>query len=258
MPHPTLRYRDTYQAHPWVSGQDAAFLDALFPGDALDHQMTQAIRELQKLKRRDSSGHITTIHDLENQLDEANQEKNLMALELQKLRPLVDRLSIPVDELKVLQEQVKTLLQEKMDLEAELLTTRSLVDQLEQGSDAVAANIQREDSTSIPVNASSDIQNAKPKGDPISMLQELCQQSSVFRLPTYKFEMVSSIHYRCICHAGDISAESSGRSKKVAKGWAASLALKMLSTPNKKILERPKTQSTLTGIPTMSYDLAVQ
>lgn len=257
MPHPTLRYRDTYQAHPWVSGQDAAFLDALFPGDALDHQMTQAIRELQKLKRRDSSGHITTIHDLENQLDEANQEKNLMALELKKLRPLVDRLSIPVDELKVLQEQVKTLLQEKMDLEAELLTTRSLVDQLERRSEAGTA-IQREDSTSIPVNASSDIQNAKPKGDPISMLQELCQQSSVLRLPTYKFEMVSSIHYRCICLAGDISAESSGRSKKVAKGWAASLALKMLSTPNKKTLERPKTQSTPTGIPTTSYDLAVQ
>lgn len=260
----TIRYRDTYQAHPWLSGQDASFLDSLFPQDQLDHQVTQAIRELQKLKRKDSSGHITTIHDLENQLDEANSKVQQLAIENQQLTDLhrtskTER-QVSLQLIDQLQGTIKGLQSQLEQAQAELEQVQSQQSRTgnASGSYSTENNNDSENlettrlggvttleigfgdgTTPSAIQGSDVVQNAKPDGNPIAVLQELCQQSAVMSLPEYRFQTIQDASYRCICQVGDIATEASGRSKKIAKGWAASLAIKLISRPVDKATERP-------------------
>ena len=284
-------YRDTYQAHPWLSGQDASFLDSLFPQDQLDHQVTQAIRELQKLKRKDSSGHITTIHDLESQLDEANSKVQQLAIENQQLADLhrtskTER-QVSLELIDQLQGTIKGLKSQLEQTQGELEHARSQPQQFKTGTASGTYSTDNnndfqnfetkklggvntlefeigDDTVPSTIKGSDVIHNAKPEGNPIAVLQELCQQSVVMSLPTYTFQPTEGGNYRSICQVGDITAEASGRSKKIAKGWAASLAVKLISRPVDKAIERPsvsqpKLKSAPKGLPIVANDdLAVQ
>lgn len=258
-------YRDTYQAHPWLSGQDASFLDSLFPQDQLDHQVTQAIRELQKLKRKDSSGHITTIYDLESQLDEANSKVQQLAIENQQLadlnRTAKTERQVSLQLIDQLQGTIKGLQSQLEQAQAELEQVQSQSQKLKTGNDSRTYSTENNndsenlettslgginaleigigDDTALPTIKGSDVvHNAKPNGNPIAVLQELCQQSAVMRLPEYRFQTIQDANYRCICQVGEISAEASGRSKKIVKGWAASWAIKLITRPINKATER--------------------
>lgn len=205
-------YRDTYQAHTWISGQDAAFLDSLFPGDELDHQIVQAIRMLQSIKRHDNSNQQLEINELRDRVNVLSKKNEALLVELEATRALVDRPSI-------------------------------------------IAEVNPEQSVE-PIGKGADVHVARPEGDPISDLQQRCQQSGILGLPKYKLTQLSSTHFRCICQVGDISCEAEGRSKKVAKAWAANLALKMINTPQQPAFEKPRLRVPKELSP--DNDLAVQ
>lgn len=229
-------YIDTYQTHAWLSGQDVSFLDSLFPEDELDHQVTQAIRQLQKLKRN-GKGSISIEPDygLIDENTTLRKQLDLIGAELKASQLLVEKL----------QAQVRD-----SGINDAIATIASKLDHL-------AEPINTEVKTTIKPSLESPSKTVAP-GNPVASLQEMCQRSEVLVLPTYKFRKLSDCDFHCICQVGDACKEGRGHSKRIAKSWAAANALDAIkSSATEKITPKPKTKQAPRSLDVITDDLAV-